>query len=266
MGSGPLTRRAPAPYNRAVTRRVAILLALLVVPLAAHGSVATAAVERLVARLAAAQVSDLVIEQSFTLYHPDGRHPQSSGEQRLWLKTPRRQRTEEVVEGQRDARLAVEDRVWQRTADGRVLELSGRDGEQQGMSLIMPLGRTAADLLAEWRTLGIRDDVAWVTRVGGREVTIIGARPGERDAPSVWLDPEYGVVRFVRRQRLPGGERLVDLTLSEHHALAPGLYFPYRQEAFVDGKLLVLVVVRSARLNAGVPDELFDPDAFRRGR
>jgi outer membrane lipoprotein-sorting protein len=249
-----------------VTRRVVALVVLLLVPLAAHASDAAAAVERFVARLAGAQVNDLTVEQSFTLYHPDGRRPQSSGEQRLWIKTPRRQRMEQVVEGRREARLAVEDRVWARAADGRVWEVSRREGDHQGMYLIMPLGRTAADLLAEWRGLGVRDDVSYLTRLGGRDVTVIGARPGERDAPSVWLDPEYGVMRFIRRQRLPSGDGLVDLTLSEHRALAEGLYFPYRQEAFVNGKLLVLVVVRSIRLNAGVPDELFDPDAFRRGR
>ena len=39
-----------------------------------------------------ATVNELAVEQSFTLYHPDGRHPQSTGEQRVWLKLPGRQR------------------------------------------------------------------------------------------------------------------------------------------------------------------------------
>jgi hypothetical protein len=42
--------------------------------------------------------------------------------------------------------------------------------------------------------------------------------------------------------------------------------FPYRQEAFVDGKLVVLVVVRSAAVNTNPDDGLFDPDALKRGR
>ena len=37
--------------------------------------------------------------------------------------------------------------------------------------------------------------------------------------------------------------------------------FPYRQEAFVDAKMVVLIVVRSLAVNTNLPDSLFDPDA-----
>jgi hypothetical protein len=60
-----------------------------------------------------------------------------------------------------------------------------------------------------------------VTRVGTRTVTVIGARPGDRDIPAVWLDPDYGVVRLVTREQLPNGAKLVDLTLSEHRLFEP---------------------------------------------
>jgi outer membrane lipoprotein-sorting protein len=248
-----------------VTGRLAVLALLLLAPAAALGSEATRAVEAFVARVAGATVNELAVEQSFTLYHPDGRHPQSTGEQRVWFKLPRRQRVEEVVEGRRKVRLIVDDRAWERAPDGRVSEARvERDHERT--HLLMPFRRTAADLLAEWRALGVRDDVSHVTRVNGRAITVIGAQPGERNTPSVWLDPEHGVVRFIRRERLPKGEALVDLTLSEHRPLTNGFAFPYRQEAFVAGKLLLLVVVRSVSVNAGVPDDLFDVEALRRGR
>lgn len=242
------------------------MLALALAPLAAVASDATVAVEAFVARLAGAQVSDLAIEQSFTLYHPDGRHPQGTGEQRVWLKLPRRQRVEQVMDGRREVRLAVDDRVWIRAADGSTAEAAATERDRDRTYLIIPFRRTAADVLAEWRTLGIRDDVSYVTRVAGRTVTVIGAKPGERDAPSVWLDTEYGVMRFIRRERLPSGEGLVDLAFAEHRPLANGFYFPHRQEAFVNGKLVVLIVVRSIAVNTGIPDDLFDPDALRRGR
>ena len=95
---------------------------------------------------------------------------------------------------------------------------------------------------------------------------MIGAAPGERAVPQVWLDGERGVVRFVARERLPKGEGLVDLTFSEHRRLAGGFAYPYRQEAFVDGKLVLLVLVRSAAVDTNPPDALFDPEALRRGR
>ena len=249
-----------------MTARLAVVLALVLLPAATLASEATRAVDAFVARLAGVTVTDLAIEQSFTLYHPDGRQPQSTGEQRVWFKIPRRQRVEQVVEGRREVRLAVGDRAWVRTADGRVYEAPPAEHERDRTHLIMPFRRTAADVLAEWRALGVRDDVSHVTRVNGRAITVIGAQAGERNTPSVWLDPEHGVVRFIRRERLPKGEGLVDLTLSEHRPLSNGFAFPYRQEAFLDGKLLLLVVVRSVTVNTGVGDELFDVEALRQGR
>jgi outer membrane lipoprotein-sorting protein len=241
-------------------------LAIVLLPLAALAADARSTVEAFVARLAGAQVTDLAIEQTLTLFHPDGRHPQSTGEQRVWVKVPRRQRVEQVVEGRREVRLAVGDQVWIRTADGRVYEAPPAERERDRTHLLMPFRRTAADVLAEWRALGVRDDVSHVTRAAGRTVTVIGAKPGERDTPSVWIDPEYGVVRFIRRERLPRGEGVVDLAFSEHRPLAGAFFFPHRQEAFVDGKLLVLIVVRSVTINTGLADALFDADALRRER
>src|SRR5439155_849182 len=102
-----------------------------------------------------------------------------------------------------------------------------------------------------------------VARLGGRPVTVIGARPGDRDVPAVWLDADYGIVRIVTRERLPNGARLLDLTFSEHRPLVGGLYFPYRQEVFVDGRLLVLFTVRSVAINTNPADALFDPASLR---
>jgi hypothetical protein len=82
----------------------------------------------------------------------------------------------------------------------------------------------------------------------------------------VWLDEQYGVIRVITRERLLKGVRLVDLTLSEHRPLLDGLFFPYRQELFADGRMVLLVIVRSVAVNANLPDELFDPEALRRGR
>jgi outer membrane lipoprotein-sorting protein len=249
-----------------VWRLVVLVVVVALVPHTALGVDARSAVEEFVTRLAGAQLTDFAIEQTFTLFHPDGRHPQSSGEQRVWVKVPRRQRVEQVVEGRRDVRLSVADQVWIRTADGRVYEAPPAERERDRTHLLMPFRRTAADVLAEWRALGVRDDVSHVARLAGRAVTVIGAKPGERDTPSVWIDREYGVVRFVRRERLPKGEGIVDLAFSEHRPLAGAFYFPYRQEAFVDGKLLVLIVVRSVTVNTNLADALFDPDTLRRGR
>jgi len=242
-----------------------LILAALLLVAAASGSDARTAVDAFVARLGEVNVADLVIEQTLTLFDPGGRHPQSSGEQRVYVKLPRRQRVEQTIDGQKEVRLTVAHRLWVRGFDGKTVEVP-LPGARDATQLLVPFRRTGADLLAEWKVLGIRDDVSYVTRSGDRTVTVIGARPGERAVPQVWLDPERGVVRFVTREKLPSGDGVIDLALTEHRPLVGGFALPHRQEAFVDGKLVVRVVVRSAAVNTGLDDALFDPDALRRGR
>jgi outer membrane lipoprotein-sorting protein len=242
-----------------------VLVAAQIPVTAGWGADARSAVDAFLARLGDVNVAELVVDQTLTLYDPAGRHPQSSGEQRVYVKLPRRQRVEQTIEGQKEVRLTVGDRVWMRAADGRTFEAPPA-GTRDATQLLVPLRRTGADLLAEWKVLGVRDDVSYVTRAGDRTVTVIGARPGERTVPQVWLDPERGVVRFVTREKLPTGDGVIDLSLSEHRQLVGGFALPYRQEAYVDGKLVVRVLVRSAAVNTGLDDALFDPDALRRGR
>ena len=255
------------PYNRLVVRAVPamVILAALLSVAAASGSDARTAVDAFVARLGEVNVADLVIEQTLTLFDPGGRHPQSSGEQRVYIKLPRRQRVEQTIDGQKEVRLTVGDRVWVRAPDGKTFE-APPPGTRDSTHLLVPFRRTGADLLAEWKALGVRDDVSYGTRFGDRTVTVIGARAGERTVPQVWLDPERGVVRFVTREKLPTGEAVIDVALTEHRPLVGRFALPHRQEAYLDGKLVVRVLVRSAAVNSGLDDALFDPDALRRGR
>lgn len=222
------------------------------------------AVEAFVARLGGTAVDDLDVQQTITIYHPGGRQPAATGSQRLLLKLPRAQRLEQTIEGQREIRLTVGDRVWIRQPDGRTYEAPPADGRRDRVHLITAFQRSAKDLLDEWQLLGVRSDVSDDARMGGRPVTIIGARAGERDRPAVWLDPEYGVVRFIARERLPQGPALVDLVFSDHRQLVDRFFYPYRQEVFADGKLLVLIAVRTAAVNTRPSDALFDPDALRK--
>ena len=242
------------------------LAALLAVPAPGAASDVRAAVDAFVARASGVSLTSLVIEQDLALYHPDGRRQQAGGEQRVLLRLPRKQRVEQTIDGKREVRLAVGDRAWVRAADGSVSEAPPTTQSRDRTHLLVPFRRTATDVLAEWRALGIRDSVSHVTRIAGRPITVIGALPGDRESPAVWLDAEFGVVRFVTRERLPNGPALMDLAFSEHRPLAGGVFFPYRQEAFVDGKMVVLITVRSVAINTSLPDALFDPDALRRSR
>jgi len=126
--------------------------------------------------------------------------------------------------------------------------------------------------LAEWKALGVRTDVAQRSRYRGRAVTIVGAGPDDVNVPAIWLDPDYGVVRIVTREKLNATDATVDLTFSEHRRLRDNVYFPYRQEFFMAergaaaGRLLFLITVKSVQVNRGVADALFDPDELRRLR
>jgi hypothetical protein len=227
---------------------------------------AKSAVEAYVARLAGTAIEDLSAVQTFTLYHPDGRQPAVTGSQRLFLRLPQSQRLEQEIEGRREIRVTVGDRVWVRQADGRTHEAPPSDSRRDRVHLLTAFQRGAADLLREWESAGVRVDVSEEVLVAGRSVTIVGARAGERDRPAVWIDPEYGVIRFITHERLAKGSTLVDIVFSDHRPLVDRFFYPYRQEVFAAGKLLALVAVRSVAVNTRLAPELFDPEALKRGR
>jgi len=215
--------------------RAAVLLLLLASlgvdasPSAAQD--ARAAVEAFVARFSNVAVSDLVIVQSLTLYDPAGRHAQSTGTQRVLSSCPasasradRRGPTGGPARRRGSGlRPPVRRKVYEAPA---VLRRSDRT------ELLVPFRRSADDLIAEWRALGVRGDVSHVVRVRDRPITVIGARPGDRNVPAVWLDAQYGVIRFVTfvpRETLPTGPTTLDLAFSEHRPLPGGFFFPYRR-------------------------------------
>lgn len=237
---------------------VAVLLAWCLG--AASGVVAgdaRSAVDAFVRRVAAADIRDLVIDQTLDVYDPQGRYRQARIDQRLFIKMPGRQRLEQTAEGVREVQIIADGRMWSRQGDGKV-EQGSLERSRDTARLLLPVKRSAAEVLAEWRALGVRDDVSHLGRVMHRDVTILGATAGDRESPSVWLDERYGVVRLVTREKLPTGPGLIDLTFSEHRPLAADVFFPYRQEAFVNGRLMLLIVVHSVAVNTGLGDDLFD--------
>jgi len=241
-----------------------LLLCLAASPASAADAEST--VEAFVARLSRVSLADMTVTETFTLFSPDGLHVQTSGERRLFQKAPRRERVEETLEGHREIRVIVDGRMWVRRNDGQVYEAPPVEAQRARADLLTPFRPTAADLLRVWRALGVRDDVVHEERIGDRLVTVIGARSGDRVSPAVWLDPEYGVVRFIEREKLPAREGLVDLTLSDHRRVVSDFFYPFRQEVFLDGRLLTRVTVRSVAVNTNLPDDLFDPAVLRRAR
>ena len=238
------------------------LLALVAWTMTAEATEARAALERFLARAAGTPLRDLTIEQDLTVFNPDGRAVFASGTQRVIFRFPDQQRVEQTVEGRGEVRLTVRGKTWRRGSDGKVTELPQDRG--QGIALAIPLRRSADEVLAEWRALGIRDDRAHEVRMAGRVVIVIGAQPGERDRPAAWLDPEYGVVRFVAREAADPGPVLTDVSFSDYRPLVGPLFFPYRQETFRSGKLLVRLLVRSLAANTSPADALFDPSTLVR--
>lgn len=222
------------------------------------------AVEQFVSRLSEVSVSDMVVSQTLTLYDPQDSRQQVTGEQRLSIKLPARQRLETDLGGEREVQLLSGDRLVIRRG-GKIFEAPPAERARQRTHTLFPFRRTAADLLAEWQGLGVRTDVVQAVRVGERAVTVIGAFQGDRTSPAVWFDPEYGVVRFITREDVRGGPKLLDLAFSEHRKVAAGFFYPFRQEIFLDGKLLSVTRVRSVEVNVGLPDALFDADALLEG-
>lgn len=238
------------------------LLPLLLFAPRAAAQDARAAAEQFVSRLGEIAVTDMVVTQTLTLYDPRDSRQQVVGQQRLMIKLPARQRLETDLGGERQVHVLNGDRLVV-ARGGKAFEAPPRERERLRAHNLFPFRRTAADLLVEWRSLGVKTEVVRTARNGGRTVTVIGASEGDRTSPAVWLDPDYGVVRFVTREEARGGPALLDLAFSEHRKVAAGgFFYPFRQEIFLDGRLLSVASVRSVEVNTGLADPLFDPDAL----
>jgi hypothetical protein len=239
-------------------RRGALVMSLVAVLTGVAGaSEPRVALERFLARTAGTTLRDLTLEQDLTVFNPEGRAAFATGTQRLVVRFPDHQRVEQVVEGRSEVRLTVRGRTWRRGPDGQVTTLPTE--RTHAIALAVPPQRSADEVLAEWRAFGIRDDRSHEARLAGRTVTVIGAQAGERDRPAAWLDPEFGVMRFVAREPADTGSVFTDISFSDHRPLIGPVFFPHRQETFRSGKLIVRLIVRSATANTGPPDSLFDP-------
>src|ERR1051326_2869672 len=219
-------------------RRSAILLLALAgfAPVTVHAADARATLERYLSRALAVQIRDLTLDQDLTVFSPDGRAPFASGTQRVVFRFPDRQRVEQIIEGRTEVRITVGSQTWRRGFDGKIATLPPERG--QGVALAVPVHRTADEVLAEWRALGIRDDRFHEARLSGRRVVVVGALVGERDRLAVWLDPEYGVMRLVAREQSDAGTVFTDVSFSDYRPLLSGFFFPHREEIFRSGKLL----------------------------
>jgi hypothetical protein len=247
--------------GRVRTSRVALVIGALAALAGVAGAAEPrAALERFLARTAGTALRDLTLEQDLTVFNPEGRAAFATGTQRLVVRFPDQQRVEQVVEGRTEVRLTVRGRTWRRGPDGAVTALPAE--RAHAIALAVPPRRSADEVLAEWRTLGIRDDRSHEARLSGRLVTVIGAHEGERDRPAAWLDPEFGIMRFVAREPADAGTVFTDISFSDHRPLLGPVFFPHRQETFRSGKLIVRLIVRSARANTAPPDSLFDPTAL----
>jgi hypothetical protein len=241
---------------------VATLLGALaaLTAMAAESAEPRAVLQALLTRIAGTSLRDLTLEQDLTVYNPDGRAVFAAGTQRIVVRFPDHQRVEQVLDGRQEVRLTVKGRSWRRAADGKVTPLPPERGHP--VALAIPLHRSVDEVLAEWRSLGVHDDRAHQARMGGRTVTVIGALRGERDKPAAWVDPEYGVLRFVAREPADTGSVLADVVFSDHRPLVGAVFFPHRQETFRSGKLVVRVITRTVAPNTSPPASLFDPSAL----
>src|SRR5262249_46179030 len=126
------------------------------------------AVEAFGARFSDVQIGDVVIDQNLSVSLPDGQRPYLSGEQRMFLKVPQRQRVEQTLDGQREIQITVGNKVWVRRVDGRVVELPAVEPLRTLPTVLVPVKRRAEELLAEWRARGRRGAPSPDPRAGAR--------------------------------------------------------------------------------------------------
>lgn len=108
--------------------------------------------------------------------------------------------------------------------------------------------------LAWLQHLGVDTTVVSFGRQGGRVAFVIGAEPGQKDRPQLWIDKELLVpLRLVLRQ----DGHLTELRLSGYEDDPEKAYYPRRIERFVDGALAWRTDYSSIKKNPRLSKALF---------
>ena len=106
--------------------------------------------------------------------------------------------------------------------------------------------------------LGIDMSVNSLARLGTRVAYVLGAKPGDKDRPQIWIDKEwFEPIRVIYKDTYHGKSGFWDLQWREWNSREGGDSVPHIIERHFDGQLVSRSEVQKAITNARLNESLF---------
>jgi membrane protein YqaA with SNARE-associated domain/outer membrane lipoprotein-sorting protein len=115
-----------------------------------------------------------------------------------------------------------------------------------------------SELIALCQHLGIDLSVSSLARLGTRVAYVLGAKPGEKDRPQIWIDKEwFAPIRVIYKDTYHGKSGVWDVQWREFNSREAGEVMPRLIERRFDGQLVSRSEVQKATPNARLSESLF---------
>lgn len=101
--------------------------------------------------------------------------------------------------------------------------------------------------------------VAGTETVGGRECWILVVKDDDADYSRIWIDTKS--LALAKLESASAEDETTTALFSEFKEIVPGYELPHRTDIYAGKDLISTIVVKSASVNTGLPDNLFDADA-----
>lgn len=115
-----------------------------------------------------------------------------------------------------------------------------------------------AELITFCQHVGIDLSVSSLARMGTRVAYVLGAKPGEKDRPQIWIDKEwFQPIRVIFKDTYHGKTGVWDLQWREYNSREAGEAVPHIIERRFDGQLVSRSEVQKSTPNGRLSDSLF---------
>lgn len=102
-------------------------------------------------------------------------------------------------------------------------------------------------------------EIAGTEKIGGRECWILAVKDEDADYSRIWIDAKS--LALAKVESVSDEGEATTAVFSDYRKIAGDHELPHRTDIYAGADLISSILVKSASVNAGLPDGLFDADA-----
>jgi outer membrane lipoprotein-sorting protein len=197
----------------------------------------------------------LKISQNTVIYDPDLEDGMTELDETLYYRYPSRFRREGGALGVEQVRVA--------SPEGAMLVTNGKIITEEESPLDhfkdLLLYRETESLVERLSALDVDIDVVSLGRYNETIAYVIGARYPDESVPQVWIEKNtFRPLRYIVKGGDSEDSVVEEIEYADYIAVDKKRRYPARIQFFQNGRLTMMYVLKTFKINPDLPDELFD--------